>query len=984
MWTLTAPFGQGVAWSKENTPLGPPNTRLIKPGKSYPVGRRDVPLILGSKKVSKLHGEFAVEEFTADDVADPTIRPKVYFTNSNQKDKVVFVVRGDDTITVNPGATSEVISGDRVGIANVDVLVEWKPVCCYQQSQVKSKYPKACAALGIHFIHTPSSDITHHITSTYAATNSHALSLLTATAFVRSEWLDEVIRLGGLPLNSDPSASVSLEEAWILPSVSKYRPNFHADLTPEHKTFKVWDPNEGRLKMFSSYRFLCLRDGKRDIDSELRDLLTRGAGKVDVFNVKEGTDKLRGALVRGKAKINQKVVLLADQEACKVALGNDGWNVVMELAKTFELKFFSSGDVLQAILNADASLLDPSEPVADRAASSSPLPDYVPNTHADESSIVPEPEEPEPEPEKPARRLTRRTTSRQASQEPQPDVEAPVPARRHLTRRAQPTGLPIITGLDDPSVILNNMPDTSMAAPSVPIEPTKPRSKLKRRVGVAAPPDNVESLISAALNAGVEPETGEEPPLKKFKALFDASHPTRSGAESFVQQSGAFDDDELMSIANVGSQTQSQTQTGSKRTTRSGNGLTALGPLQEEEEEESQMPIDGPTAADASKKRKQRSFDGDDIEMAGVEDAVNGVSGSSVPAVKKRAVEENAVERTVPKPPAVATQPSKVLAPTKSTGKKAATGAPTGKPDTDTAFLKAIASTKRGKKTEDDFDRDFNKLKISKSGLRGEEIDHRPEWELLENFGDEDNLRGNFMVIHDLDVFKVDREPVARRRSAGNDPRWEGKPDFKKFKKQSSIAPRKKVIELIISDENDTGLGPGYWKGGSSQNPDDDFGASQKHQTQTAKRSTQATASRSKAKSQAMIIDDSSDEEVAKPKGKRVSKPPSKAEPPKKRTARGASKVPDTPAPLFLDSDSDDIVNVPDEDEPYRGGTMDEDEFDAGQTMASSAETTAPPTRRSTRMPAGTKKKAAPIIVDDGDDDGAVFTGFGKRKTRRS
>jgi hypothetical protein len=286
---------------------------------------------------------------------------------------------------------------------------------------------------------------------------------------------------------------------------------------------------------------------------------------------------------------------------------------------------------------------------------------------------------------------------------------------------------------------------------------------------------------------GVDPETGEEPPLKKFKALFEASHPTRSGAESFVQESGAFDDDELMSMANVGSQTQSQTQSGSKRPTRSGNGATALRAVQEEEEEETQMPVDG---SELGKKRKERSFDGDDdVEMAGVEQVLNSASGSSSgngPASKKRAVEGNAVERATSKPPSAVAGPSKVPAPAKPIGKKGAAvtaGAATGKPDTDTAFLKAIASTKRGKKTEDEFDRDFNKLKISKSDLRGEETEQRPDWELLDTFGDESNLRGNFMVIQDLDVFKVDGDPGPRKRAVGTDPRWEGKPDFKKFKK---------------------------------------------------------------------------------------------------------------------------------------------------------------------------------------------------------
>ncbi|KAF8127338.1 hypothetical protein K438DRAFT_1889504, partial [Mycena galopus ATCC 62051] len=399
-----------------------------------------------------------------------------------------------------------------------------------------------------------------------------------------------------------------------------------------------------------------------------------------------------------------------------------------------------------------------------------------------------------------------------------------------------------------------------MAPPAAPepvdITVPKPRtSRLKRRVGTSAP---VETLISNAIMAGVEPETGEEPPLKEFKAIFEASDPKRSGAESFVQESGAFDDDELMLMSSVASQSQTQQpiQDGGKRSTRSGSSAAALRAVPEEEEEESQMPVHPP---DVGKKRKERSFDGDDVEMASLEEALNGASGLTSrngPATKKRAVPGNAVKRAAPKPPSAA-QPAanvakpastaKGLATTKSTGKKdAAAGAASGKPDTDDAFLKAIASTKRRKKTEDDFDRDFNKLKVLKS-KQTEEVDARPEWELLETFCDETNLCGNFMVIHDLEIFKASNR--SEKRAGGNDPHWEGKPDLKKFKKNiNTNAVRKKGIELIISEENDAdGLGPGYWKGGSSlARSEEDFGATQKRR-QPAK---------TEAKSQAMIIDD--------------------------------------------------------------------------------------------------------------------------------
>ncbi|KAJ7675673.1 proline-rich protein [Mycena polygramma] len=998
MWTITAAFDGAV--QDGDTPQ---KTKLLKTDKSYQLGRKDTPLVLHGKKISRNHGTFAVDKFEVANVSDPTFCPRLNYTNTA---KNIVIQRGDEVHPVNPGADFELADGDVMAVAsNFLITVRWQPVCCYQQTaRAKSNtLLTSCASLGLHLVHKPVQHITHHLTSTYAATTIHALSLVSAAVFVKPQWLDEVVRLGNLPLNSDPSTGVSLEQHFNLPAVPKYRPTFGPDLPSGQKTISVWEPNEARLKLFSSYRFFCIGEAKRQIDSELRELLTRGSARIEVFDVAEGSDKFRGALVRGKAKLKQSVVLIADQKACEAAVG-DKWKNIVEQAKIFGLDFFTHQDIIQAVLHADASVFESSAaPAEDRAPSSSPLPDFVPNTHPDEGSLVPESEEPEPEPEPepvpPPRKLTRRVSSRQASQEPKPAEDAPAPARKPLKRRAQATGLPILTGLDDPSILLNNLPDTSVVAPpAVHDTPSKPRSRLKRRVGVSAPAENVETLISNAImsGAGVDPETGEEPPLKKFKALFEASDPRRSGAESFVQESGAFDEDDLILMASVGSQTQleSQTQGGSKRSGRSGNSAAALRAVPEEEEEESQLPVGDSNAADGGKKRKERSFDRDDVEMAGVEDALNPASGSgagSGPAAKKRAVAGNAVERAAPKPPSAAPQlagksASKVAAaPSKTAGTKgAAAGAAPGKPDTDSVFLKAIASTKRGKKTEDDFDRDFNKLKISKTDLRGDDAEPRPDWELIDTFGDESNLRGNFMVIHDLEVYKVDHEP--RKRAVGTDPRWEGKPDFKKFKKlNNTAAPRKKIIDLVISEDNDSGGGPNYWKRAASPaNSDDDFGPTQKRETQPTTRATHAPAKASRAKTQsktqAVIIDDDSEDDVRvvpKEKAKR-SKPPSKAEPPpKKRTTRGTSKAPDAPAALFLDdSDSDKM----DEDEPARGGTLDEDDFDAGQTLQSSADAPAS-TRRSSRMPPATKRKA--IIVDDDSDDGAVFTGFGKKKARR-
>ena len=337
----------------------------------------------------------------------------------------------------------------------------------------------------------------------------------------------------------------------------------------------------------------------------------------------------------------------------------------------------------------------------------SSLPDDVPNTLSEEPSIEPIMEVP-----KPPRRLTRRVTS-----QPPADLE--------------PSALP-------------QSPEPNFYSLLEPPTPAR-SSRLKRRVGVNIQPGSE----SQAFSLGIEDTIGE-PPVKKFKALFDASNPERESLSS----------------------TQTETQLGGSRTLWGSSEKPALSVLQEEEEEEESQ-IGGinsnPTPPRVSKRRLE-SVD-ENSEM----DVEREASGNA----KKRAIENvNAVERSEGplKPPSTraASKPpfSAIHA------KKDKQGAAPGKPDTDAAFLKAIASTKRGKKAEDKFDREFNNLKISKPELEQQQ-EPEEEWAVLADFGDDTGLRGNFMVVVELDVYKNDKDLPNSATSHV----WTGKPNFKKFKK---------------------------------------------------------------------------------------------------------------------------------------------------------------------------------------------------------
>lgn len=107
-------------------------------------------------------------------------------------------------------------------------------------------------------------------------------------------------------------------------------------------------------------------------------------------------------------------------------------------------------------------------------------------------------------------------------------------------------------------------------------------------------------------------------------------------------------------------------------------------------------------------------------------------------------------------------------------------GANFGEPDTDKHFLTALTSMKKGKKNEDSFDREFNNLRISKPDTEREVREQ--EWNLLDGLDDEHNVRGNFMLVVELDVYKKDGSAgKGTLRTDRID--WEGKPDFKKFRR---------------------------------------------------------------------------------------------------------------------------------------------------------------------------------------------------------
>jgi hypothetical protein len=97
--------------------------------------------------------------------------------------------------------------------------------------------------------------------------------------------------------------------------------------------------------------------------------------------------------------------------------------------------------------------------------------------------------------------------------------------------------------------------------------------------------------------------------------------------------------------------------------------------------------------------------------------------------------------------------------------------------DSDEKYLTAVATWKKGRKKEDQFDREFNSLKITKPDSLDDLDVEMEAWQLLPKDMD---VRGNFMVC--IANVEVRRNTRSTTRKDGN-PEWIGRPDFKKFKK---------------------------------------------------------------------------------------------------------------------------------------------------------------------------------------------------------
>ncbi|PFH49176.1 hypothetical protein AMATHDRAFT_148277 [Amanita thiersii Skay4041] len=919
MWIVSGAFDV-----QDPNETSPQKSKLLKTGAIYPLGRRDQPLVINNKRISKDHGEFTVGACTVEDISDPSFRPTLEYTNK-KSDRAVKIGRGESHIVVNALSTEALQDGDIVWpVSNAKITVKWDPLCCYYPPTrgKMSASAQACASLGIHLVPTPNLQVTHHLTPSYTAIPTIALSLVSACHFVKPEWLDEVIRLGNLKDDDTTPGDLPLEQSFALPPLSKYHPSFSTTLEPSQKVFKVWEPSEERMNMFKPYRFFFVVEKNQEASSDIRDLIQRGGGTYDFLDIRAGRTKWHKALTRGNAKEGQQLVLVGKKESLKLAIDRQDWEDFLQETEIFGLRFVSPETIVQAVIKVDTTAFDKS---ANEAV------DHPPQ----EPPTVNENDVPHERP----RRLTRRVVSREVSIEPmQVDQETDtIRPRRALTRRVN-AGKPIVTGLGDTSIDLKTTGDpvTQSKPPVIDLSlPASSRpSRLKRRVGIA----NTEA--SQAQTSYPPSSEGGEPPLKRHKTLFEDT------AQSEVR-----DIDEVLSqlprsTSIPNSYTQSQTQTGSRTSKDTQWAPVPQLPVVQEEEEESQLTSQPSVEHMRGMKRKGKDAEQDTETVKTWSTALKKVKTVDIlDSNNKRA------PQSVDKGQRASSKPL-------SSTKVVHTG--TGnKLDIDAAFLTAIASSKKGKKKEDEFDRDFNNLRISRPELDQQE----EEWNILDVFDDDRGIRGNFMVIVEMDVASTGARRTHRPSLAAVQEDWQGKPNFKKFKKKVHKQAMAKV-DLVVNMDNEYGIGAAYWRGANSQIQSNETLASQEREE------TRAVAGGRECIETLDISEPDDEVERAQP-------PPKPKLTRSRKGARAGTRK--AARPLFLDSDEEGVADGKVD--------MDFENEDDLSTLKSSAGSRSQK-RGNTQHTAKPASKAiavrpAPTVVAEDSDDGGVFKGFkGKKRGR--
>ncbi|EJD38144.1 hypothetical protein AURDEDRAFT_187815 [Auricularia subglabra TFB-10046 SS5] len=1013
MWLLKGPFDTKEEAASES------KFKLLKAGVPYTLTRVEnhpAPCLrVNSKSVSKDHAKIQVVKHSEDDVTRPDVVPVLKITNRRDT-KAITIRRSGEDLQLQGMTDMALHSGDFVVLGRKGITPVWQPAVLFWKPSSKELSPatKICASIGMKLSLTFAPVITHHVTANMELADTHIAALLAGAAPVTKAWIDRVFELAQFPTDG-------LEDTFLLPDPADYRPPFQTADAPwaQDASWRT-DDNAEREDLLDGTRFLIVSDGPAS--PMFCENIARCGGGYDVLDVRDaGPDaaakwnktiaaskKRAGA---SKGVLHSALVVAIDEENIKPALTR-AWGSLVACLHEAGLKYISSDMVRIAILDRKLKELDcfydpavapepepeqedayiagtldeePSQlapstlstapsarqktalkrgaaPAVDEQNLEANVPKRVPRRTLRSASQQPEPEPAPPPPPPVAKRRAGGGSAApepppQPVPEPEPEPAPPVeeeedifaPPKRALRSRRTRLASRELDADGDTSIattVPSQSQDTQLELDAAP--PRPPPRPSKRRAGgfsLKIGDDDDDESIPAS--------TGEEPPLKKFKALFEGTEEGWSSKEneSFVDLlNSSSSQSQSQPQSQAGTQSRSKSQSQAKtQTLRNGRsqGLTALMEVDEEVSQVSrELPVTGTTAsstATASTAKRKRD---NDVEM-----------GESQPSSKRR--KDTA---TVPEESQAASSLNGVVA--KGTGKTGAVGGVLRAPDANEKVLTALASLKRGKRTEDAFDREFNALRIARPESAGERA-AREEDELFAHFDFDAELKGKrcFEVREYVLPERTANRAARREEAAGGSrrgplgewrPQWEGAPDFKKFRKvvaglgrldlnERSSSPAhagKAKIELVCPETKDFGMGSAYWS-----NPSTSQSQSRSQEDQTFAATQQPRR---------FLADfGASDSDEPKPvvPAPKARAGRSQASQPAKKASQAAKKK----TPLFIDDDDDEVGMEVDQDAP--------------STLAA----TLTQGRGAARSAAASSRSRKPVVEESDSDDGMTF-----------
>ncbi|PVF99420.1 hypothetical protein CPB86DRAFT_296400 [Serendipita vermifera] len=750
MWTLICPYF-GVNDS------GAQQSKLLKTGEDYSIGRRDCNINVNQAWMSRQLGRFIVGQYSEGDVFNmDKVPPLEYIGNKAFR---VLRVGEDKPLEIVAGGTALLQHGDHL-ILNSKMRESpirdrplWTDIVCFVED-IQVIKPKDCAVLGIKMCVEYHPKINRYITEQITGEPNQLPILLRGGSIVKKEWAQELFRRLYLSPGLPSTGVVSLEDNCLQPALEDYLPPFSPNLKREYCQNSIWRENAHRKGMLTNLRLVFLVEGAA-LATVWKNIVDAGEGTYETFDIHKGVVKWMTYITQLRGKATEEgfgIVLVANEEKLHAAVGGQGWKTFIQDTLRSGLQFISHTKITEAILLVQKDLL---KSEAEPTNVPSQLPEIIPNSLPNEESPVEASQE---------RRGTTRRTRRQPTPAPAPEPvdpppdegplpgDEPVPGRSRILKRRvrQPSAEPQSDSQFTTSAVPNSALSDRALSPPAQSSATIDRTKLRRR--------NPTQRSQA-----VESET--QSTLERHRKHFEETDPERY----FLSQS----------------------EQDGMRTRASSVGRSLVDLVEHADQER----IKALETAISSRKRK--AVGNDEGTRGGGQD--NASENSSLgepkePPTKKRMLDrmEKPTLEVLPEAEEEEEPPPEVLK-VKPKKKKEATVV-----DSDEKYLTALATWKKGRKKEDQFDREFNNLKIVKPDRLAELDVEMEAWQMMPKDMD---VRGNFMVC--IASVKVRRDTRPTTRKDGNS-EWIGRPDFKKFKKK--LPPRHNAIVDLVENMQTLGM----------------------------------------------------------------------------------------------------------------------------------------------------------------------------------